>query len=704
MNAPIGPFLSKPGAQPERVIPLDSLEQAALCRDSPALNMLLEATDHLALVLDMAGGTVAASAAMLEVLGLDRIEPILGLSPGDVISCLWAAHEGRGCGGTVNCPDCAIHLAVQECRLTRAARTQESLLSLQNAGAGSLGEFKLRATPLQLGEASFTFLTLQDLSERKRRESLERFFLNQVLNLTEGLEGTVRILAAEPESAPLLIQQLKDFTGQLAQEVHGQRILVQAENGSLQVEAREIELTEILESLHVFFRNHDVAHKRHLALPRPPPERFLSDPSLLLRILIDLVMNAFKATPVGGTVRLDYQREPGGRTFTVHNAGSIPPALMDQIFQRSFSTKAAGGWGLGTFGLRLLAERYLEGRLRFTTGATEGTTFALQLPAIEPLQESAPLSGVAADVLIESIVQDRVKLGTVLVADDAKVTRHLLQSILVKDFRVVLAEDGQEALTLARECRPDVMVLDVIMPEVDGYSVCRQAKHDPKLADIPIIFLTSLTGKTYETQALEAGAIDFITKPINPDVVYARVRNHVEMKQAQDRLKDLSLHDSLTGIANRRAFDQALEHEWRRGIRSRRPMSVIMGDVDHFKRYNDAFGHQQGDVCLQRVAQVFAAAVRRPSDTVARYGGEEYVCVLGDTDMEGARLVAEKIRAGVEALALPHPDSDAASCVTVSLGIAAVVPDHKTGFLTIVDQADQRLYQAKRSGRNRIAG
>ena len=699
MSAPFGPI---PAPRAPRVIPLETLAQAVVCRNSPALQMLLQATAHLALVLNGDGRTVAASEPMLELLGLDDLEPILGLRPGEVIRCQWAEQGHECCGGSTECARCGIRLSLGACECRQTTATHESLLSLNNAGAGTLGEFKTRATPLHVGSDRYLFLSLQDLSEHKRRESLEHFFLHQVLNLSDGLEGTVRILAAAPESAPLLIQQLTDFTEQLAQEVHGQRILVQAENGSLEVEAREIELSEILESLDAFFRNHDVAHKRRLELPLRQAERFRTDPTLLLRILVDLVMNAFEATPVGGLVRVDYHRETGRRAFTVRNPAVIPPAIAARIFQRSFSTKASGGRGLGTFGLRLLAERYLAGRLHFTTGEPEGTRFTLELPAPEPLVAAIPLP--AAEETLPICQPERAKLGTVLIADDTKVTRHLLQSILAKDFRVVLAEDGQEALALARECHPDLIVLDVIMPEVDGYSVCRQLKLDPGTLGIPIIFLTSLTGQTYETQALEAGAIDFITKPINPDVVYARVRNHVEMKQVQDRLKDLSLQDGLTGIPNRRAFDQALEHEWRRGIRSHNPLSVIMGDVDHFKHYNDRFGHPQGDVCLQRVAQVFARAVLRPSDTVARYGGEEFVCVLGDTDLEGAKVVAEKIRAGVEALALPHPASETGPFVTISLGIATAVPDHQTGFLALVDQADQQLYAAKRSGRNRVAG
>ena len=694
MNKPLEPLLPKRDAQLDGTLP----------SESPALRWLLGVTDHLALVLDAEGRTASASEPMLKSLGLETVEPILGLRPGEVIRCLWASQGETCCGNTVHCASCGVHLAIRECRNLQTTTTRESLLSLHNAGAGTLGEFKLRATPIRLGEASFIFLSLQDLSEHKRREALEHFFFHQVLNLVDGLEGTVRILAAEPESAPLLIQQLTDFTKQLTQEVQGQRILLQAENGSLQVELQAIELSEIMESLSAFFRNHDAAHRRHLELQPHRAERFCTDPTLLLKILVDLITNAFDATPVGGTVRVTYLREGGQRLFTVHNAGVIPPETAVKVFQRSFISKVTGGWGLGTFGLRLLAERYLDGHLLFTTGEEQGTSFTLHLPALEPVEEFAPLPRPEEVLQPSPVPMERARLGTVLIVDDTRVTRHLLQSILSKDFRVIPAENGMEALALALEHLPDLIVLDVVMPEMDGYSVCRRFKADPRTASIPVIFLTALTGKSDETQALEAGAIDFITKPINPDVVYARVRNHVEMKRTQDHLKDLSLQDSLTGIPNRRAFDHALEHEWRRGIRSRNPLSVIMGDVDFFKRYNDSLGHQQGDICLQQVAQVFASAIRRPSDTVARYGGEEFVCILGDTEAEGALTVAEKIRTGIEALKLLHPDSDLGQHVTISLGIATVVPDHQSGSLSLVECADQRLYEAKRAGRNRVVG
>jgi diguanylate cyclase (GGDEF)-like protein len=666
------------------------------------MQMLLDATDHLALVLDTDRRIVAASRTLLDVLGLATVEPLLGWSPGEVISCLWA--HASGCGSAAPCKTCGVFLSLTECQVNRSPSAHESLLSMNNEGSGTLSEFRMRTTPLRLDATELTFLSLMDLSDSKRREALEQFFFQQVLNLTDGLDGTVRILAAEPESAPLLIRQLADFTQQLTQEVQGRRILLQAENGTLRVETQETGLDEIMDSLGAFFRNHDVAHRRTLRLMPFHAERFQTDPTLLLQILVDLVMNALEATPVDGTVTVECERKAGERCFHVRNPSVIPADVACRVFQRAFSTKAVGGRGLGTFGLRLLAERYLGGQVGFTTDETEGTCFTLRLPAPETLHLSEiDHTNSPPSLAVEDQTPAKEKAGTVLIVDDTKVIRHLVQAILSKDFNVLLAESGPEAMAMSAERMPDLVVLDVVMPDMDGYEVCRNLKSNPATATIPIIFLTSLTGTDYETQALESGAIDFITKPINPDVVYARVKNHVEMKQAQDHLKDLSLQDAMTGIANRRAFDKAIEYEWRRGIRSRKPLSVIMGDVDFFKRYNDSFGHQQGDACLKAVAQAFASSINRPSDTAARYGGEEFVCVLGDTDENGALLVAEKIRTGVEQLKMPHPNSEAGAFVTVSLGISTIIPNHQTGFLALVEEADHWLYEAKRRGRNQIA-
>ena len=647
-----GPFHLLPGLQAgDRPAP-EILARAAFCREDPAIRLLLETADQFALVLDEAFRIVAASGPVLEVLDLERVDPVLGLTPGDLFRC---PGTTTGCGGMEGCQACGILLSVQACRREGAPASREALLPPP-------GEFMARATPLRSAGPPLVLLSLRDIGERKRLEALEQFFFRQVLNLAEGLEGTVRILSAMPQDTPLLIHQLADFTEQLTQEVMGQRILLQAENGSLQVEFRDIELSEILESLGAFFRNQDVAHRRRLELPLHPSEHFRTDPALLLKLLADLIASAFEATPVDGTVRVEYLREEGWRRFTIRHTGALPAGSAAGVFRRS----PRGGMRLGAFGLKLLAERYLEGSLQFS-GEADGGCFTLALPAPEPLEEAGACPGEGAVPESGPVPPEHPGLGTVLVVDDMKVTRHLVQSVLAKDFRVVLADNGPEALALAAAHPPDLVVPDVVMPGMDGYSVCRKLKSDPRTVGVPIIFLTALLEKAHETQALASGAIDFITKPISPEVLYARVRNHVEMKQAQDRLKDLSLQDSLTGIANRRAFDGALEQEWRRGIRSRHPLSLIMGDVDFFKRYNDGLGHQQGDACLRRVAQAFAAALHRPGDLAARYGGEEFACILGDTDLDGAMRVAEAIREKVGALHMDHPDSDIGPGVLIEL-------------------------------------
>ena len=292
---------------------------------------------------------------------------------------------------------------------------------------------------------------------------------------------------------------------------------------------------------------------------------------------------------------------------------------------------------------------------------------------------------------------------TVLVIDDSFLVLRLLEFLLTKqNCRVLTATNGMAGLALAQDCQPDLILLDALMPEMDGFQVCGRLKSDPHTSEIPVIFVTALRGESDEVFALEAGAIDFISKPITPAIVVARVRNHLELKRSKDRLRALSLMDGLTGIANRRHFDLCLETEWKRTLRTGRPLSLIMGDVDFFKNFNDHLGHAEGDDCLRQVAQVFHGALRRPGDLAARYGGEEFVCILPDTDAEGAYLVAQEIMAGMAALDLYHPDSRVSSRVTVSLGVATVAESSAGNVTGLVGEADRNMYQAKHQGRNGI--
>jgi diguanylate cyclase (GGDEF)-like protein len=296
---------------------------------------------------------------------------------------------------------------------------------------------------------------------------------------------------------------------------------------------------------------------------------------------------------------------------------------------------------------------------------------------------------------------DEAERARILVVDDRLSNVQILVGILKHDYDVYFAASGEKALDILASRRPDLVLLDVMMPGMDGFEVCSRLKADPQSRDIPVIFITALEEMDAQTRGLDVGAIDFITKPINPPIVKARVRNHLLLKQQNDLLRQMSFVDGLTGIANRRRFDEALPLEWRRCQRNGTPMSLLLVDVDCFKTFNDHYGHLAGDECLRAVAAVLAGQARRPYDLVARYGGEEFVCLLPETDLAGAKLIAERMRAIVSALGIEHACSATAGHVTISLGGAVVYPGEASFPEEALALADQRLYQAKVSGRNR---
>jgi len=290
----------------------------------------------------------------------------------------------------------------------------------------------------------------------------------------------------------------------------------------------------------------------------------------------------------------------------------------------------------------------------------------------------------------------------ILVVDDIPSNVHVLSRILKDDYDIYFATDGEKALDLVQARMPDLVLLDIMMPGMDGFEVCRRIKADPATHDIPVIFISAKSEVEDETRGLEVGAIDFISKPISPPIVKARVRNHLLLKRQTDLLRSLSFLDGLTGIANRRRFDEAMTREWRRCARSHLPLSLIILDVDHFKAYNDHYGHQAGDECLRMVAEVLSDRAKRPSDLVARYGGEEFVCLLPETDGPGAVRVAEGFRTSVAECRIPHAQSPVIPYVTISLGVATVIPSAEGSPERLAEMADQLLYRAKRTGRNRV--
>jgi diguanylate cyclase (GGDEF)-like protein len=245
------------------------------------------------------------------------------------------------------------------------------------------------------------------------------------------------------------------------------------------------------------------------------------------------------------------------------------------------------------------------------------------------------------------------------------------------------------------------------MPGMSGFDVCRAIKADPSNADLPILFVSGHTDIETEAKGLEAGAVDYIMKPPSPPIVRARMKTQLILRERTRQLLRLASIDGLTGLANRRAFDQALDQEWRRARRNRTNLSLMLIDIDFFKRYNDQYGHQAGDDCLKTVAATLAGAAERPGEVVARYGGEEFAVVLPVCDAKTAKAVAEKMRARTAGLALPHAGSLITDHVTISIGIATLLDgrDDEQAFpdeAALISAADRALYAAKEAGRNRV--
>lgn len=290
-----------------------------------------------------------------------------------------------------------------------------------------------------------------------------------------------------------------------------------------------------------------------------------------------------------------------------------------------------------------------------------------------------------------------------LVIDDQPINIQTLYQIFHADHEVFMATGGEQALAFCRANEPpDLILLDVVMPGMDGIEVCRRLKADPALTDIPVIFVTAHSEPADEVAALAAGGVDFIAKPVNPAVVRARVKTHLTLKAQTDLLHSLVFIDGLTGVANRRRFDEVLQTEWRRCRRSGAPLTLLILDIDHFKRYNDHYGHQAGDGCLQQVGATLKAGLKRAHDLAARYGGEEFVCLMPECDHPAGEKKAEELRAAVAALGIPHADSPSAHHVTVSIGVAVMFPNGAGGPEVLVAAADAALYEAKRNGRDRV--
>ncbi|ALG67013.1 diguanylate cyclase domain-containing protein [Beggiatoa leptomitoformis] len=311
---------------------------------------------------------------------------------------------------------------------------------------------------------------------------------------------------------------------------------------------------------------------------------------------------------------------------------------------------------------------------------------------------------------------------TILIVDDVPANVGVLFDFLSSNgFEVLVARNGESALQIIETARPHLILLDIMMPGIDGFETCRRIKANKTTNEIPVIFMTALTDIVDKVKGFKLGAVDYVTKPFHQEEVLARVSTHLKihylqtelqdknkelqekeaaLQKANKELADLVSQDGLTQIANRRRFDEYLQLQWAQMLRVNYPLTLMMCDVDFFKNYNDEYGHQAGDECLKQIATALTQCVKRSVDLVARYGGEEFALILPNTNQEGAMRIAEMIHQAIAQRQITHKKSKIANFITLSIGISSVIPTTENNPHLLISVADKALYRAKEQGRN----
>jgi diguanylate cyclase (GGDEF)-like protein len=291
----------------------------------------------------------------------------------------------------------------------------------------------------------------------------------------------------------------------------------------------------------------------------------------------------------------------------------------------------------------------------------------------------------------------------ILIIDDDVQNISVLKSILGEEYEVFAEVDSREAVNSVKKIIPDVIILDIVMPDLSGYDVIKLLKSTSETSSIPVIYVTGLERNEDEATGLKLGAADYISKPFYYPVVQSRVQNQIKIIEQFREIERLSMYDQLTNLPNRHCFEMRIKAEWGRALRTKTPISLLLVDVDNFKNYNDSYGHQQGDVALQSLSEVLRKTFKRPADLAARWGGEEFIVLLPETDSDGAFKLAEQLRASVESMAIPctATNDESAEKITVSVGVNTQKLEYTT-IDKLISDADMQLYEAKNNGRNRV--
>jgi diguanylate cyclase (GGDEF)-like protein len=299
-------------------------------------------------------------------------------------------------------------------------------------------------------------------------------------------------------------------------------------------------------------------------------------------------------------------------------------------------------------------------------------------------------------------MSDQGNRDTILVIGNTTGDIDVLYDTLKINFNIVAEKNVKEAVSVAIKHKPDLIMICVPSPDTSGFDVIVALKNTDQTKRVPIVFITEWNEPEDEERAFLHVAADYISKPYNVPVVKARLNAHIRIGKDMKAIERLSNIDTLTNLPNRRYFNEYSAKEWARGVREQKPVSLCMMDIDNFKIYNDTYGHPQGDFVLQTAALVFSETVYRATDFIARWGGEEFVVLLPNTDLKGAEAVAERVRANVEKAEIPLPNGDITR-ITISIGVNSVQPKFGMDMAEFIAQADNALYRAKRLGRNRVA-
>lgn len=369
-------------ASPERSVKVKLLEEYSGFKSVSYIEELIAALPYIAVILNQHRQIVFSNKALLQLMGIENMEELLGQRPGEALNCLHSATMEAGCGTAGHCQVCGAAKTILASQETGERITDECRIRITHNGYEDCLDLEVTASPLIWGENRFTVFTARDISSKKRKEALERIFFHDVMNTAGTLQGVVDLLKQvdDPAKRKQFINLLGEVSRDLTEEIKTQKSLVAAENGELEVKNHEFYLEETLEHIVAEYRRHKLGQSREIIFEDKSCNCTINtDPVLLKRILSNMIKNALEATPDGGKVTVDCALTSQVAVIRVHNPGHMPVEVQQQVFQRSFSTKGTGR-GLGTYSMKLLGEKFLKGKVTFDSSVDSGTQFSLELP------------------------------------------------------------------------------------------------------------------------------------------------------------------------------------------------------------------------------------------------------------------------------------------------------------------------------------